>query len=175
MTGLLAADPMTQIPPSIRFVLLAAALAASGGAVQAQEDAPAVPAQPRGGPVELLAGARVGWPQQVSGYVGVALVRKRYENGYAGTSLVVEPGLGAGAVRVGWTTAGGIGMTARAQLSILRTWRDPWVVGPDQTWLGADAQAGFGYVGVAVGAYVRAPTDGAGPAPMLTLNLVLGN
>jgi hypothetical protein len=159
------------ISPRIVYALLVAALALSGGAAHAQEGEPV---QPRGRRLELLAGARVGWPQQLSGYLGVALVTKRYENGYTGALLMVEPGLGASALRLGWTTTGGIGMTARAQVSVLRTWRDPWVVGPDQTWVGADAQAGFGYVSIAVGAYVRAPTDDQTPAPMLTLNLVFG-
>ena len=168
--------PGMQISPCMRFALLALTLAASGGAAHAQEGEAAVQARPRRArPVELMAGARVGLAAAGGGLPGhgpgAKALRERVRRHVPGRGA----GLGAGAVRVGWTTTGGIGMTARAQISVLRTWRDPWLVGPHQTWIGADAQAGFGYVGVAVGAYVRAPVDGASPAPMLTLNLVLGN
>jgi hypothetical protein len=66
-------------------------------------------------------------------------------------------------------------MTARGQVSVLRTWGDPWLVGPDRTWVGVDAQANIGYVGFAAGAYVRAPAGEFDPTPMLTLNLAFGN
>ncbi|HEY0019252.1 MAG TPA: hypothetical protein VGC13_23325 [Longimicrobium sp.] len=144
-------------------------------AVPAAAQADTVPEAPRGGGLEMIGGVRVGWPQKLSGYVGVGVPRKRFESGYTGWSLIVEPGLGGGAVRVGRTTHGGLGMTARGQFSVLRTWGDPWLVGPDRTWVGFDAQANVGYVGFAVGGYVRVPTGEFDPAPMLTLNLAFGN
>jgi hypothetical protein len=31
-------------------------------------------------------------------------------------------------------------MTWRGQAAVLRTWGDPWLVGPDQTYLGGDVR-----------------------------------
>ena len=153
--------------PTLAAILLSADPAA------AQQDT--VPAASRRGGVAMIGGLRVGWPQKLSAYAGVGLPEKRYSGGYTGLALTAEAGLGAGAVRAGWTTAGGIGMLARAQLGVMRTWGDPWLVGPGQTWVGGDAQAGFGFVGLAVGAWVRAPAGEFDPAPMLTFNLYFGN
>ena len=163
------------MPGAIRRFLPVVFAAMMVATVPAAAQQDTVPAAPRRGGVPMIGGVRAGWPQKLSAYVGVGLPDKRYTGGYTGLAVTAEAGLGAGAVRAGWTTTGGVGMLLRGQVSVMRTWGDPWLVGPDRTWVGFDAQAGFGYVGLAMGAYVRLPTGEFDPTPMLTLNLAFGN
>ena len=123
----------------------------------------------------MIHGVRVGWPQKLSGYVGVGIAEKRFEHGYTGWALTVEPGLGGGSVGIGHTTSGGLGMTARRQLAVLRTWGDPWLVGPDQTYVGLDVRILIAYVGLSVGGYVRVPEPDVDPGALLALGFVFGN
>lgn len=160
--------------PAMRLLILCIAILLAAAPAAAQGDT--VPDAPRRrGGIEMIGGARIGWPQKLSAYVGIGVPTKRYENGYTGWSLTVEPGLGGGLVGIGETTSGGVGITARRQLAILRTWGDPWLVGPDRTYLGADFRYSIGYVGLAVGGYVRIPEDGADPGVLLTASFVMGN
>jgi hypothetical protein len=161
--------------PSIRHILLTiVAILASAPAAAQEEDT--VPAAPHRGGIEMIGGARVGWPQKVSGYVGIAIPTKRYEaGGYTGWSIIAEPGLGGGMVGIGETTFGGLGMMARRQFSVLRTWGDPWLVGPDQTYVGLDVRFAVGYVGLGFGGYVRIPEADADPGVLFTTSFGIGN
>jgi hypothetical protein len=123
----------------------------------------------------MIHGVRIGWPQKLSGYVGVGIAEKRFEHGYTGWGLTVERGLGGGSIGVGRTTTGGLGMTVRSQLAVLRTWGDPWLVGPDQTYVGLDIRALIAYVGFSVAGYVRVPEPDVDPGVMLALGFVFGN
>jgi hypothetical protein len=157
---------------SIALPLALAAALPTGAGAQEQDT---VPAPRRRGPLfEPLAGVRLGFPQKLSAHVGVALVQERTEYGYTGWALTVEPGLGGGLVGIGPTGSGGIGMTGRMQAALLRTWGDPWLVGPDQTYVGADARFTIGYIGFAIGGYLRVPEEGADPGILLSAGLVLG-
>jgi hypothetical protein len=157
-----------------RLLLLAVA---SGvlSAVPAAAQQDTVPEAPRRGGVSMIHGVRIGWPQKLSGYVGVGIAEKRFEDGYTGWALTVEPGLGGGSIGVGHTTTGGLGMTARRQLAVLRTWGDPWLVGPDQTYVGLDVRILIAYVGFSVGGYVRVPEPDVDPGALLALGFVIGN
>lgn len=158
-----------------RLVLLLALLfAVLAPAVAQAQEGDTVAAPPRGRLVEPIAGVRVGFPQTASAYLGLAVVQKRYESGYAGLAVTVEPGLGGGMVGVGPTVSGGVGMIARVQGAVLRTWGDPWLVGPDRSYVGLDSRVSFGYIGISVGGYVRVPEDGDGPGVLLSANLVFG-
>ena len=142
-------------------------------AARAQEDT--VPAPRRGRIVQPIAGVRIGAPQKLSAYVGFAIAEKRFEGGgYTGWSLTVEPGFGGGLVGIGRTSAGGIGMTVRVRGAALRTWGDPWLVGPDQTYVGADALATVGYVGFSLGGFVRVPEAGADPGVLFSAGIAFG-
>ena len=158
----------------IRFLWLALALAAVAPlTARAQDDTVPAP-QWRGRRMEPLAGLRLGFPQKLSAYVGLAWAAKRSEHGYTGWALTVEPGLGGGLAGIGPTASGGIGMTARVQGAVLRTWGEPWLVGPDRTYVGLDSRFTFGYVGIAVGGYVRVPEDGGDPGLLLTSGITFG-
>jgi hypothetical protein len=158
---------------SIRGFLLAAAILLCVDPVAAQQDT--VPEAPRRGGLEMIGGVRIGWPQKLSGYVGLGIPRKRFSEGYTGWSVTVEPGLGGGLVGIGHTTSGSLGITARRQLVVLRTWGDPWLVGPDQTYVGLDARVSVVYAGFAVGGYVRLPTEETNLGVLLATAIIFGN
>ncbi|HYR08849.1 MAG TPA: hypothetical protein VEQ60_13795 [Longimicrobium sp.] len=151
--------------------LAAIILCTSPGA--AQQDT--VPQAPRRGGVEMIGGVRVGWPQKLSAYVGLGIPQKRFPEGYTGWSVTVEPGLGGGMVGIGHTTSGSLGITARRQLVVLRTWGNPWLVGPDQTYVGLDARVSIAWTGFAVGGYVRLPTPETNLGVLLAGAITFGN
>jgi hypothetical protein len=158
--------------PLLRSLALALALTAAAPlTARAQEDTVPAP-QPGGMRLRPLAGVRVGFPQKLSGFVGIGLVRLR-EDGWAGWSLTVEPGLGGGQVGIGQTARMPLASTARMQVVVLRTWRDPWLVGPDQTYLGLDNSLTVGHVGISGGGYLRVPEDGNEPGVLFSAGLVL--
>jgi hypothetical protein len=159
----------------VRILLHALAVGLLAAAPAAAQEEDTVPAAPRRGGIAMISGLRVGWPQKLSGYVGIGIPRQRFESGYTGWAVTVEPGLGGGLVGAGYTTTGGLGMTWRSQASVLRTWGDPWVAGPGQTYAGLDVRAIIAFVGISVGGYVRVPEDGADPGVLLTAGLVVGN
>ncbi|HEX2203971.1 MAG TPA: hypothetical protein VHG91_11760 [Longimicrobium sp.] len=159
--------PRPKTRAAALLVALAAALLAPAAArAQETDDDP----RPRWVP---LFGARLGNPQIVSAYFGVGHVEKRYESGWTGTALVVEPGIGGGQVSVARVSDVGV-FSARVQASLLRTWGDPWGVGPNRTYLGAEARAVAGFVGFGVGAYARLPDDEVEMGGLLSLSLVFG-
>jgi hypothetical protein len=160
----------------MRFLSLALfVLAAAAPRVAWAQEQDTVPVpQRRGRLLEPLAGVRLGFPQKLSAHVGVALVQERTEYGYTGWAITVEPGLGGGLVGIGPTSSGGVGMTGRVQGAVLRTWGDPWLVGPDRTYVGADARFTVGYTGFAIGGYVRLPEEGADPGVLLAAGFVFG-
>jgi hypothetical protein len=157
---------------TLRLLPLALGLAFAAP-LAAQNDTTRVP-QFTGPRVEPIGGLRIGFPQKVSAYLGAVLVERRYEGGYSGWSVTVEPGLGGGLVGVGRTGSGGWAMTARTQVAVLRTWGDPWLVGPDATYVGLDARFSMILVGLALGGYVRIPEEGEDPGALLTASLVIG-
>ena len=146
--------------------LLALALAPAAAGAQERE------ADPRSRWAPLF-GARLGNPQVVSAYAGLAHVEKRYESGWTGTALVIEPGLGGGQVSVARISDAGV-FSARVQVSLLRTWGEPWSVAPGRTYLGAEARALAGFLGLGIGAYVRLPDDEVEVGGLLSLSLVVG-
>jgi hypothetical protein len=156
-----------------RFLVATAAVILWASPAAAQQDT--VPEAPRRGGVEMIGGVRIGWPQKLSGYVGLGIPQKRFEHGYTGWALTVEPGLGGGSIGIGHTTSGSLGITARRQLVVLRTWGDPWLVGRDQTYVGLDVRILIAYVGFSVGGYVRVPEPDAGLGALLALGFVFGN
>jgi hypothetical protein len=87
----------------------------------------------------------------------------------------MEPGLGGGLIGIGHTTSGGLGITARRQLAVLRTWGDPWLVGPDETYVGMDIRYSIAWTGFTVGGYLRIPDDDGDPGVLLTAGMVFGN
>jgi hypothetical protein len=112
------------------------------------------------GGVGLLAGARRG---------GFAAVRN-------GALFQVEPGIGGGALHVGWVPAAGVtsglafaGVALKGTL--LRTWGSPAGVEADRTFAGASIHAAW-IVKLSVG--VLAPIDGRGGGAVVTWGIGLG-
>jgi hypothetical protein len=88
-------------------------------------------------------GVHVGSPQKASVAVGVVLGEDWQKNGRdhsRNVALFAEPGLGAGRASLAYVDHGygafgsGFGVAA----TVIRTWKQPWVVEKNQTYVGAD-------------------------------------
>ena len=106
-------------------------------------------------------GLHIGAPQKVSLALGVGRWRESTNGSYDG---LIEPGLGAGRASVGYLRSRGnlaSGLAVRA--SALRTWRDPWSVEPNRTFVGLEGSAHMFFFNVRGGAFrrVTAAADGA--------------
>jgi hypothetical protein len=124
---------------TLTFALAMAALSAAAAAAQrAGEDT-----VPRTHVVPAL-GLRVGTPQKVSAAVGVLLGEEWQKNGRdhsRNVALFAEPGLGAGRASLAYVDHGygsfgsGYGIAA----TVLRTWKEPWQLHPNVSYVGAEA------------------------------------
>jgi hypothetical protein len=88
-------------------------------------------------------GLHVGSPQKASVALGVVLGEDWQKNGRdhsRNVALFAEPGLGAGRASLAYVDHGygqfgsGFGVAA----TVIRTWKQPWVVEKNQTYVGAD-------------------------------------
>src|SRR5829696_7312069 len=114
-------------------------------------------------------GLHVGAPQKVSLALGAGRWRESGDN-YDGVFGLVEPGLGAGRASVGYLRSRGnlnTGLGVRA--SALRTWRDPWSVAPNTTFVGVEASAHAFFFNVRGGAF-RRMTSGSGREVLFTID-----
>ena len=114
-------------------------------------------------------GLHVGAPQKVSLALGAGRWRESGDD-YDGVFGLVEPGLGAGRASVGYLRSRGnlnAGLAVRA--SALRTWRDPWSVEPNRTFVGVEASAHALIFNVRAGAF-RRTTAAEGRAVLFTID-----
>ncbi|HEY4307138.1 MAG TPA: hypothetical protein VGM82_21895 [Gemmatimonadaceae bacterium] len=88
-------------------------------------------------------GLQVGTPQKVSAALGVVLGEDFVLDGHdhsRNVALFAEPGLGAGRASLAYVSHGygsfgsGFGVAATA----MRTWKDPWQLDPNQTYVGGE-------------------------------------
>lgn len=88
-------------------------------------------------------GVQVGTPQKVSAAIGVVVGQEFVRDGHEHSrniALFAEPGLGAGRASIAYVSHGygsfgsGFGVAATA----LRTWREPWQLEPNQTYVGGE-------------------------------------
>ena len=115
-------------------------------------------------------GLHVGAPQKVSLALGAGRWRESTSDAYDVLFGLVEPGLGAGRASVGYLRSRGnlnTGLGVRA--SALRTWRDPWSVAPNQTFVGVEASAHVAVFVIRAGAF-RRTTSATGSAFLFTID-----
>jgi hypothetical protein len=133
----------------------------------------------RAGEVEPALSVEYGSPQKLSGNLGVWIGTAKpggrdYGQGFL---LQVQPGLGGGALNVGWTpfafsTLGSqaLGFVVKARL--LRTWGSPHVLEPGRTYAGLEASLAIG-VKASVGVLWKVGA-GSGKASVLTWSVGIG-
>jgi hypothetical protein len=88
-------------------------------------------------------GLHVGSPQKASVALGVVLGEDWQQNGRdhsRNVALFAEPGLGAGRASLAYVDHGygGFGSGFGVAATVIRTWKQPWVVEKNQTYVGAD-------------------------------------
>jgi hypothetical protein len=124
----------------IKSVLAGALMLLAPLALQAQR--PAEDTVPRAHIFPAL-GLHVGSPQKASVALGVVLGEDWQKNGRdhsRNVALFAEPGLGAGRASLAYVDHGygafgsGFGIAA----TVIRTWKQPWVVEKNQSYVGAD-------------------------------------
>ena len=107
----------------------------------------------------LFYGVKATTPQRLSGSVAWWLFPADVNSSgfWQGTIIQVEPGLGGGKLQFGIFGEGGHTVLAAAKLSVLRTWRDPIGLEPDQAYLGVECEAALGgFLNVNLGVYGQA-------------------
>ncbi|HEU0012747.1 MAG TPA: hypothetical protein VFQ45_03650 [Longimicrobium sp.] len=157
-------------PPAVLLALLFALIAPA--AAHAQAEVPDT-TRIRGRPIEPIAGVRLGYPMKLSGFVGLALVDHRTKDDWSGWSLTVERGFGGAQVGIGKTVGMPFHSTARMQLAVLRTMGDPWLVGPDRTWVGIDDTLTFLHAGFTLSVFARVPGQEFDPKVLIAAGLVV--
>jgi hypothetical protein len=101
-----------------------------------------------------LFGFHVGAPQKAA--LGLGVVRAwATGSGFAGVTLMAEGGLGGGRVSVGALGFGGPAVSVQLRGSVVRTWGEPWVVAPGQTYAGPELRVGAVLLTAGAGYYWR--------------------
>ena len=87
-------------------------------------------------------GLRIGEPQQASVAIGLLAGSRWQAHGRdhaRDVALFVEPGLSAGRASLGYAAYGrGLGSGGSITATALRTWRNPWGVKPNVTYVGGE-------------------------------------
>ena len=125
-------------------------------------------------------GIHVGAPQKASAALGVVLGEDWQKNGHdhaRNVALFAEPGLGGGRASVSYLRHGygsfgsGFGVGA----TVLRTWKDPWTVKPNLTYVGADVLLWpVVFIGPRVGAFRLVSGDGTQKRWLFTFDFGFG-
>ena len=105
--------------------------------------------------------ADVGVPARLSAGFGVILVTSHLPESRRGFALNVDAGQGAGRLSVGAIEYDYMGSAMQLRASVLRTWRDPWRVEANQTFVGPEIRFSPLVITFGIGYYWRT----AGSAP----------
>jgi len=130
--------------------------------------------------VEPALSIEVGSPQKLSANLGlrIGLVGEGEADYGKGLLIQVQPGLGGGALNVGFAPVAlpawgsqAVGFVVKARL--LRTWGDPWAIEPDQTFAGGEVGLAW-IVKVSVGVLTRVGSGGEGKKTIVTWSFGIG-
>lgn len=136
-------------------------------------------ASPAAAEVEPALSAEFGSPLKLSANLGIRIgATKDGEPGAGrGFLLQVQPGLGGGALNVGWAPVAlpawgtqAIGFAVKARL--LRSWGSPLAVEPDQTFGGLEVEAAW-IVKISFG-FLQRLQSGSGKATVFTWSVGIG-
>src|SRR5215211_7210731 len=86
-------------------------------------------------------GLHVGVPQKASAALGIVIGETWQQNGRdhsRNIALFGEPGLSAGRASIAYVNHGSFGSGFGIAASALRTWKEPWTVKPNMTYVGGD-------------------------------------
>jgi hypothetical protein len=130
-----------------------AALCLTALPARAQESRDTIPAIH----VHHALGLRLGTPQRASVAIGAVFGSVWRGGPHPRTpeiSLVVEPGLSAGRASLGLVTYGKVGSGFGISGTVLRTWRDSWVLPDNESYVGVEAWVWpLFHIGPRVGAF----------------------
>lgn len=163
-----------------RHAILALVIAAAPPAAGAQRCRDCVPEDTTThAHIAPALGLRIGEPQQASLAAGVIVgnqwVRRGHEHS-RDAALYVEPGLGAGRASLAYVDFGhgSFGSGAGVAASVLRTWRDPWGVKPNVSYVGGELFVWpVVFIGPRIGLF-RSVTNGAADRWLFTIDLGIG-
>jgi hypothetical protein len=85
-------------------------------------------------------GLRAGTPQKLSVALGLVSGKNYRENAHAeDVAVYVEPGVSAGRATLGYLNNGNMGTGFGVGATALRTWKTPWTLPTNTTYLGGEA------------------------------------
>jgi hypothetical protein len=125
-------------------------------------------------------GLRIGEPQQASLAAGIIVGRQWQRRGHEHSrdvALFVEPGLGAGRASFAYIEYGhgNFGSGAAIALTALRTWRDPWGVQPNVSYVGGELFVWpVVFVGPRIGVFHSVTMGAAANRWLFSIDLGLG-
>lgn len=96
-----------------------------------------------------------GKPQTASVGIGAMRVWRRAGDfsWMRGPLVIVEPGLDAGKLRLGYGVTGSFATGYSLEIAALRAWRESAWSRPSRTYLGAEAHASAAFIDVGIGGY----------------------
>ena len=163
----------------ISGALISGALAVTAGTLRAQGATTEADTGIGWRPLARIASVSIGVPQQLSASLIVGAQREWGAGTRRSTQvwyLRLEPGLTAtkAAVGVGLWRFADQGGGATLQVAALRTYGTPWVVQPDQTYVGAEIRGFVWLTGPWIGFYERQGSAGTGPKNFFSFGLTVG-
>jgi hypothetical protein len=123
-------------------------------------------------------GIHAGTPQKVSAAIGVGLGVEWTKDGHdhsRNVALFVEPGLSAGRASLAYVDNGKFGSGFGIAGTVLRTWKEPWTVKPNMTYVGGDILLWpIVFMGPRIGVFRRIAGDASQKKWFFSIDLGLG-
>jgi hypothetical protein len=123
-------------------------------------------------------GLHVGAPQKASAALGIVIGQTWQENGHdqsRNLALFAEPGLSGGRGTLAYVNHGSFGSGFGIGASVLRTWKEPWTVKPNMTYVGGEILVWpIVFVGPRLGVFRRVAGDATAKQWFLSLDLGIG-
>ncbi len=141
------------------------------GCVSGEDTVPRLRLQP-------ALGVHVGTPQKASAALGLVFGETWQQNGRdhsRNLALFAEPGLSAGRGTLAYVNHGSFGSGFGIGASVLRTWKEPWTVRPNMTYVGGEVLLWpIVFVGPRLGLFRRVAGDATAKQWFLSLDLGIG-
>lgn len=123
-------------------------------------------------------GLHAGTPQKLSAAIGVGLGVEWQKSGRdhsRNVALFAEPGLSAGRASLAYVDNGRFGSGFGIAATALRTWKEPWTVKPNVTYVGGDVLVWpIVFMGPRIGVFRRIAGDPASKKWFVSLDLGIG-
>jgi len=123
-------------------------------------------------------GLHVGAPQKASTALGIVIGQTWQQNGRdqsRNLALFAEPGFSGGRGTLAYVNHGSFGSGYGIGASVLRTWKEPWTVKPNMTYVGGEILVWpIVFIGPRIGVFRRVAGDATARQWFVSLDLGIG-